>query len=41
VLVCLIKTEPDVQLSNSDREQIAEWLKVRTKCSKIKLIVEE
>ena len=41
VLVCLIKTEPDVQLSNRDREQIAEWLKVRTKCSKIKLIVEE
>ena len=41
VLVCLIKTEPDVQLSGRDREQIGEWLKVRTKCNKIKLIVEE
>jgi uncharacterized membrane protein len=40
ILICLVKTERDIEISEKARQQVIEWLKVRTKCNNIKLIVE-
>ena len=40
ILICLVKIDENIEINQKERDQLIEWLKIRTKCNNIKLIIE-